>query len=357
MISPPVRTIAWLMNGHRSVETVSVLASLALRRHVAPSAVRNLLEQMEGLGWLVNEAVISQYKRIEHEIEKHSSYNHTWLKLYQMPCSAFKDCETELEGKARAATAVLVPHVSHPRAYEQVDLAVRLLCNEDPPDVLVIIGPNHVTPHLHGAVLGTKPFQTPLGVVRPNIDIIFKLRNTPPFIINDVIHQHDHAIAIVAPFIAKYLSPDTTVVPLLVSAGHVAAWRRFVVEVARHLRAALRGFRWKLLISGDLLHYDRVVADNWSRSYNWNLRWMGRTLVRDPSNAEFLDRKLLHFLETGQIHRFCWLGYLRDDCAPLPVLLGWSLTSATSATVVDYRQHGNIAGGNPGVTTAVVMLE
>jgi AmmeMemoRadiSam system protein B len=112
---------------------------------------------------------------------------------------------------------------------------------------IVLIGPAHRLP-VHGLALpGQEAFETPLGIVPVDQEMIDRIASLPQVSVNQAAHDPEHCLEVELPFLQVVLE-DFSILPLLVSEVDSAK----VVEV---LNRVWGGAETRIVISSDLSHY------------------------------------------------------------------------------------------------------
>lgn len=119
------------------------------------------------------------------------------------------------------------------------------------PKTVVIIGPNH-TGYGKAVSASSEDFETPLGVVRSDKDIVSRLKGVVE--IDRSAHLYEHSLEVQLPFL-QYLDPEIKVVPIVMGRQDIVMAR----ETAKVLREACAGKDVVFLASSDFSHY--VPAD------------------------------------------------------------------------------------------------
>jgi len=115
------------------------------------------------------------------------------------------------------------------------------------PETAVIIGPNH-TGYGKAVSASSEDFQTPLGTVRSDRDIISRLKGVVE--IDRSAHLYEHSLEVQLPFL-QYLDPEVKVVPIVMGHQDMVMAR----EAAKVLKEACAGKDVVFLASSDLSHY------------------------------------------------------------------------------------------------------
>lgn len=146
--------------------------------------------------------------------------------------------------------AIVVPHAGHFWSGPTAAAAYKAL---DPQafDRVFILCPNHRVPVRGPVSVSSDGFETPLGVLPVDTELIEKWRTDGIIRIDDGAHRLEHAIEIQLPFVQQvFASRVPTLVPVIV--GELTTDE--VHAFANALKAAL-GPRDLLIISSDFIHY------------------------------------------------------------------------------------------------------
>ena len=91
----------------------------------------------------------------------------------------------------------------------------RSLAERQPPDTVILIGPNHDNEGYPGVLTSNLPWSTPFGLVQPDLARIEALIEQGLAFTNEPVLTTEHSVAGIMPAIAYYL-PGTRVVPLII---------------------------------------------------------------------------------------------------------------------------------------------
>ena len=144
--------------------------------------------------------------------------------------------------------AVIAPHAGYIYSGPVAGSAFR--CFEFEADSIrriVLLGPAHRLPVQGLALPGQEAFETPLGSVAVDLELVERLQDLPQISTNLAAHAPEHSLEVELPFLQRVLG-SFTVLPLLVS-GLAAA------EVAEVLETVWGGRETRFVISSDLSHY------------------------------------------------------------------------------------------------------
>ncbi|HTZ39228.1 MAG TPA: AmmeMemoRadiSam system protein B, partial [Syntrophales bacterium] len=124
-------------------------------------------------------------------------------------------------------------------------------------DTVVILGTNHTSSSFNKVGLYPgRGFITPLGTAAVDSGIVDALlADCPDCIPNASIHEKEHSIEVVVPFV-QVLFPSAKIVPAVVGAPDLALCERF----GRALAKVLKGRNALIVASSDLSHYPAAVS-------------------------------------------------------------------------------------------------
>ena len=128
-----------------------------------------------------------------------------------------------------------------------------------PPEVAVILGPNHTGLGQRAAIMSVGTFLTPLGEVPIESPLAEEVLARVPFLREDTLaHLYEHSLEVQIPFL-QYLNPGISIVPLCLSRLDLEE----IFLLGEGLAEALRAFprRFTVVASTDFSHYvpDRVA--------------------------------------------------------------------------------------------------
>ncbi|QJA06095.1 AmmeMemoRadiSam system protein B [Thermosulfurimonas marina] len=122
-----------------------------------------------------------------------------------------------------------------------------------PPEVAVILGPNHTGLGQRAAVLPVGVFLTPLGEVPIESPLAEDLLSRVPFLREDALaHLYEHSLEVQVPFL-QYLNPEVSLVPVCLSRLSLEE----IFELGEGLAQAVEAYprRVTLVASTDFSHY------------------------------------------------------------------------------------------------------
>ncbi len=160
------------------------------------------------------------------------------------------DLLAEVEPEPAPAAGFIVPHAGYiysgsTAAHAYAAIAV------DPPERVLLIGPTHRVYVAGMALAGAEAFETPLGVVPTDRDLVAAVRESRAVSVRPDVHADEHSLEVQLPFL-QVVAPYVPVVPLAV--GDVDA-----TQVADVIELALALPGTMVLVSTDLSHYHSYV--------------------------------------------------------------------------------------------------
>jgi AmmeMemoRadiSam system protein B len=149
---------------------------------------------------------------------------------------------------ARKLRAIVVPHAGYVYSGPIAARAYDLVATEAADRTILVLGVDH-----HGlgpeAALSDRPWETPLGIVPGDADLVQRLAKGP-ITIDEAAHRREHSIEVQLPFL-QYTEPAPRVVPLQVRFDSFAG----LSAIADVVRAVVRDPEVLLVASTDFSHY------------------------------------------------------------------------------------------------------
>lgn len=146
--------------------------------------------------------------------------------------------------------AIVVPHAGYLFSGQTAAYAYKLARDSVKPKRIFLLGPSHHVAFRGAAVPLAIRFQTPLGDLDVDKDVIAELKAYPLFSTQPEVHRVEHSLELQLPMI-KYAFPDVKIVPIVV--GHLED-----ESEARLLGEVLKGFVGSedlVVVSSDFTHY------------------------------------------------------------------------------------------------------
>ena len=150
---------------------------------------------------------------------------------------------------ARSIVGALSPHAGYVFSGPVAAHLFRALWGQEAPRTVIILGPNH-TGYGAGVAVTSEEFQTPLGVVKTDGDLIGALADD--LIMDDPeAHAFEHSLEVQIPFM-QYIGWDPLIVPICVGVQEFDV----LVKIGKRIRETISGRDDVLIIaSSDMSHY------------------------------------------------------------------------------------------------------
>lgn len=174
-------------------------------------------------------------QKLQDSIEKY---------LFDVPSERFSELSSE------DVRALIVPHAGHMWSGPTAASGYRLVQGRDIARIFILC-PNHRVPVSGIVAPSADAFETPLGNVPVDRDVVQRLRDAGVVRFDDGAHKYEHAIEIQLPFIQVAFSAKVPkIVPLIVGILTEEEERRFA-----DMYLSLSDARTLLIVSSDFLHY------------------------------------------------------------------------------------------------------
>jgi AmmeMemoRadiSam system protein B len=150
--------------------------------------------------------------------------------------------------RPRSIRAMIVPHAGYVYSGAIAAYAFRALGEERPAETVLFLGVNHRGRGARAA-LSDMDWQTPLGVVPTDRELVGALRHGPVEV-DDAVHAEEHSIEVELPWL-QTVYPRPKIVALSVSFAPLAS----LLDIGAVVRSALRRRDVLLVASTDFSHY------------------------------------------------------------------------------------------------------
>jgi len=147
---------------------------------------------------------------------------------------------------SKVPRAVIVPHAGYVYSGFTANIAFRLLANNRNLKSVVIIGPSHRVYVAGTSVADFDSYQTPMGVMPVNRELVERLKSEFGLSFNPEAH-HEHSTEVQMPFIKEYLE-NVSVVELVYGAEEPANLAKVITELLNDPAIGI-------VISTDLSHF------------------------------------------------------------------------------------------------------
>ena len=150
--------------------------------------------------------------------------------------------------EGRLIKALIAPHAGYLYSGPIAGSAFRLLeAERDCIERVILLGPPHRFPVRGLALPGVDGFETPLGVVPVDDDLVGQIDDMPQVEVSRAAHAPEHSLEVELPFLQEALG-EFSILPLLVGT-------EMPDEVAQVLDRVWGGPETRIVISSDLSHY------------------------------------------------------------------------------------------------------
>ena len=149
-------------------------------------------------------------------------------------------------GKEKIAGAI-VPHAGYVFSGPGAAHAYKELSEAEFPDTYIILGVNHNSPI---TCTSDEEWETPLGIVKPDLELIEKLKEKGINVDNDT-HAKEHSIEVQLPFL-QFISKDKDlkIVPIMIADDRFMRWGKYIYEAIEELDKNV-----VIICSSDFTHY------------------------------------------------------------------------------------------------------
>lgn len=223
-----------------------------------------------------------------------------------------------------SAISIVVPHAGYIYSGK---VAGKVYGRIQPPDLAIILGPNHTGLGPEVSLFSGEAFRTPFGLVKVNRDLVKLLLEYSNLISPDTLaHKREHSLEVQVPFL-QYLNPDIEIVPLCI--GHLSLEE--IRELGDALSQAVAQFEDStgrdvlIVASSDFSHYEPQAIAN------------TKDLLAINEILNLSEEGLLRVVYQERI----------SMCGVFPVAIticASKLLGAEKAVLVDYKTSGDITG-------------
>jgi hypothetical protein len=200
------------------------------------------------------------------------------------------------------------------------------LAQDGKPDTIVLLGPNHTGFGSGLSIMREGTWRTPLGDVKVDTELADAiLHETHLLDVDEIAHRYEHSIEVQLPFLQFLYGGDFKIVPICFLMQDFQS----AVEVGRALTEALEASNTLVIASSDMTHYEPAKA----------------AAAKDQTALKAviaLDSK--GFYETVEKLNITACGY-----APITALLTYANGVCAKATLLNYRNSGDVSGDHSSV--------
>jgi MEMO1 family protein len=238
------------------------------------------------------------------------------------PNTLKKDLHSYLSTQATPTPALgcVAPHAGY--MYSGA-VAGAVFANLDPPQRIIVLGPNHTGRGRALAIMSSGAWETPLGQASIDSSLAEDLKKRCPLLSEDTdAHRREHAIEVELPFL-QARRPDFTFVPIALGTGQIEALEKLGHTIADAVQA--QGERILIVASSDMNHYENDAI----------------TRVKDHKAIErilALDARGLFEVVMREDISMCGFG------PTIAMLTAAQCLGATSAELIKYATSGDVSG-------------
>lgn len=195
----------------------------------------------------------------------------------------------------------------------------------EPTELYIIIGPNHYGLGLPISVFPDQEWETPLGNLKVNTEVVDAIISESKHIKPDrLAHSREHCLEVQLPFI-KLISPDAKIVPIAMADYNANTCKNVGLSIANVIKEKKLGDKTTLISSTDMSHY---LPDEYAKKLD-NMA-IEKILKLDPDG-------LLKVVRKEQIS-MCGSG------PTATVLWAAKELGAKTAELIKYSNSGQITG-------------
>ncbi len=219
----------------------------------------------------------------------------------------------EMKNK-RELKGLVVPHAGYVYSGPVAAHLYSALYKDGKPDVAVLIGPAHSSFGRSEASVADQDFETPLGTIKVDLDMV-KAVSKGPIPVDNQVHQREHSLEVQVPFL-QYLFSELKIVPILLSSQDFETASR----VGKVVNEAISHRNAVVIASTDFSHYvtpevaqkrdrfaiDKILANDPKGLYNVvrreNISMCGYgPVVAMMYATEYDNAKLLKYATSGDV--------------------------------------------------------
>lgn len=222
IVPPPlVGALEFFDGEHTELDLTQMLVQLTGEFDVSPIR-QQLTEALSSAGFLHDENYEALREHAERDFAEAAvrEASHAGTAYPEDPEALRSTLNEYMLGPQHAAEGsdligIAAPHVSPFGGWESYREAYSALGGAHRDRVFVILGTSHYgEPDMFG--LTRKPYATPYGTVRPELDLINELKDEPAARMEDYCHAVEHSVEFQVVFLQHLYGPDVRVLPILV---------------------------------------------------------------------------------------------------------------------------------------------
>ena len=227
------------------------------------------------------------------------------------------------EGEGSGISAIVAPHAGFMYSGASAAHAYLVLAEQDKPDTVIVIGPNHTGRGTPVSVMGEGSWETPLGLVPLNSELaecIVDKSDIARF--DDTAFTREHSVEVQLPFL-QFIYPEFKLVPICMGYQDLEASR----DLGRAIHESIKGESVIIVASSDLNHMESKKESNRKDRYVLDaIEAMDEVRLQDSVKKENIST--------------CGYGPVSAT------LVASKLGGAKSAEILSYYTSGDIIGDN-----------
>jgi MEMO1 family protein len=219
---------------------------------------------------------------------------------------------------------VICPHAGYSFSGPCAAHSYKAIAESKKADSYIILGISHQG---YPSCVSLKDWETPLGVVKNNIELTKELMKNSGLKQNEKAHAQEHSIEVQLPFL-QYVDKNAKIIPVIVSEDiHYD-------DLAKAIVKTIQGKNVKIIVSGDFTHY----------GINYGYMPFSDNI---EENLEKLDKGAIKFIENLEAHKF--IEYVENKgatiCGKNPIAVITSIAKILNAKVklLKYYSSGEIS--------------
>lgn len=226
--------------------------------------------------------------------------------------------------------AIISPHAGYKYSGIVAAHSYKAISGKDY-NVAIILAPSHHF-YLNFFVLDDRDYyQTPLGVLKVNSEMVRFLRSKEGFEVAHRVQDEEHSLEVQLPFLYYMFNGKIEIVPILYGEESYS----FMVKMAQTVEEILEEFRDKkvlLVISTDLSHYH-----SYSEAYEIDRRLAEVLIERNfEKYLSLLSSRRIEACGAGPLGTFIYLASTKNKTVEVLKMLNSGDTSGTKDFVVGY---------------------
>jgi AmmeMemoRadiSam system protein B len=154
--------------------------------------------------------------------------------------------------------AIVAPHAGYVYSGPSAAHAYLKLAEQEKPDTVIVIGPNHTGWGKHISIMGDGQWETPLGNVDLDTEIAQKIVQNSKFTeFDDKAFIREHSVEVQVPFL-QFIYPDFTLVPICMGYQDLETSK----DLGKAIHEAVEGRNAMIVASSDLNHMESKSVSN-----------------------------------------------------------------------------------------------